>query len=107
MNYLDCANEKIFTLPTEFQETILNYLNVRAAEKIKLWHIQHQNPKLAWPQANRDKIDKEIEAVIQFLNELEIYPVYGWAGHRGEYFFPTYEDCVMQEDYVQQCADYE
>lgn len=30
---------------------------------------------------------------------------FDWVGHRGKWFFPTYEDALMQEEWCYSCID--
>lgn len=48
---------------------------------------------------------KQYWGVVRFLDEIGIYIAYDWVGHRGEWFFPTYDDALMQEDWEFQCRD--
>ena len=46
--------------------------------------------------------------LLEFKKELEeasIFLEYNWVGHRGEWFFPSYEDALAEEDWCFQCAD--
>ena len=48
---------------------------------------------------------REKELCLKVLNWANVPIAYDWSGHRGEYFFPTYEQCLMEEDWLFQCAD--
>lgn len=46
--------------------------------------------------------------LLKFKKELEeasIFLEYDWVGHRREWFFPSYEDALAEEDWCFQCAD--
>ena len=55
---------------------------------------------------NSEYISHETKAtVMSVLRLLNIEVAYDWVGHRGEYFFPTVEDKMIQEDWLFQCMD--
>lgn len=39
------------------------------------------------------------------LESIGIYVEYDWPGHRGKWFFPTYNDALGYKDWIFQCAD--
>jgi hypothetical protein len=95
--YLDNEGLK---LPKVLQESVLGYiyeLHREAREESyfdthKLQHIYGETYKY----------------LLSFMQELEainIFVEYDWVGHRREWFFPSYEDALAEEDWHFQCAD--
>lgn len=72
-----------FDLSPELQNQILNKLN----------SVNHKEVSEAF------SFIKEIKEKYNILVECD------WIGHRGEWFFPTYEDALAQEDWLFSVAD--
>lgn len=49
----------------------------------------------------------ELDGMRSVLDALGMKVAQGWIGHRGTFFFPTYEDALAEEDWEWQCADYD
>lgn len=107
-DYSMYANEFVFTLPQEKQDRILNLLT--------FWHDTAQDywrrSRYAENDDARDYCNSyynsyktKIKNAEEMLNAIDIYPVINWAGHRDRYFFPTIDDCEMQEDWCFQCGE--
>ena len=74
------------------------YLHNRAYD-LSLLERRHLLAKLEYMDS------PERSAAIEVLRIAGIKVAYNWVGHRGEYFFPTFEDALMEEDWEFQCAD--
>lgn len=74
---------RAFELNEEMREAILATVSHywECANDSMRWHSKFKN-------------------IIAFLEELNIYVVYDWPGHRGEWFFPTAYDVEMYDDYL-------
>ena len=107
-DYSKYANEKVFDLPQEMQDKILDLLTHWHNTALDYW----QRSCHAENDDTRNYCDFYYELYItkiknckEMLNAMNIYPAIGWIGHRNRYFFPTVWDCEMQEDWVFQCSD--
>ncbi len=55
---------------------------------------------------NSDELsEREKRLCRQVLAWANVPIAYDWINHRGETFFPTYEDCLREEDWEFQCMD--
>ena len=91
-------------LSKDKQQAILNYL-ADIKEQSNIWYmhyLQNQNTpneefyKKIW----REYFD-ECDAIAYFLaRTLDIYIEYDWCGHRGQYFFATYDDAVDENNFL-------
>lgn len=93
-----------------------NVYNVNAAEKLGK---QGQDILLGLKNAHEKNFDFNLSRSLQqryagVVMGLKMacksmgYPVaYDWAGHRGEFFFPTVTDIEMEDDWRYQCDDHE
>lgn len=108
INFEDYNNDYIQDLPPKFVNNILQILTEHQK------YIQDQQKKANNAQTDFQKklftdavfeLQAEKRGMIKLLQLLGLHPVYGWSGHYGEYFFPTQEDCEMQEDWLWQCRD--
>lgn len=107
-DYSRYANEKVFDLPQEMQDKILDLLTCWHNTALDYW----QRSRHAENSDARDYCDSyyklyttKIKNCKEMLNVMDIHPVIGWIGHRNRYFFPTVWDCEMQEDWDFQCSD--
>lgn len=48
---------------------------------------------------------QQLKGAEMFLENMGYHPVWDIPGHRGEYRFPTVDECEMWEDYIYQCAE--
>lgn len=42
---------------------------------------------------------------LRLLRQSGMMPAYSWIGHRGEYFYPTWMDAEMMQEWRYQCMD--
>ena len=107
-NFHAYANDFVFTLPQDMQERILNLLthwhNVSMDYWKRAYHAQNDDAREYCNSYYREYKDK-IRTAEQILAAMNIYPVIGWSGHRDKFFFPTVEDCDMEEDWYFQCGE--
>jgi len=102
------ANEFVFTLPQEVQEDILRSLNYSQSTIDTYRSIRDEAPTdNIYYRYNRyyNQMKQRLIGQIYAYNVMGIYPVYGWSGHRTEFFFPTQEDCDLEYDYYLQCGE--
>lgn len=59
------------------------------------------------PTKEARQLISEQHAYERALERKGIKVGYGWPGHRGVWFFPTYDDALMYEDWLWQCTDYD
>ena len=64
------------------------------------------DPWVPMPQ-EAQKLISERNAYERSLERQGIKVGYGWPGHRGVWFFPTYDDALMYEDWLWHCTDYD
>lgn len=48
---------------------------------------------------------RELTEAYELVHALGIEIAYSWPGHRGKWFFPTYDDAIAYEDWLFQCMD--
>ena len=111
MYYTEYANKLIFDCPEELQNLILNTLQEATDKADEFWRLSAEHYANgdeflgdAYAQLYDNTIN-DVDYIIWMLGMFKIYPVYNWIGHRDTYFFPTYEDCLAQEDWIEQCKD--
>ena len=96
-------------LSKEFQDKTLEWFTdhrkalQRAREMQSNFVPEISKRGIEWERA----LTAEIHTVKDYLSKVGIKIEYGWAGHRGEWFFATYEDAEMEEDWIFQCTDYD
>lgn len=94
---------KAFELSEEARESILNTMyELRASYQEKMKDIQWFDP--GFLDKSREAM-RELNMYRETLENNGILIAFGWVGHRNEYFFPTYEDALAQEDWIFQCRD--
>lgn len=104
-------DNKAFDLPQNVQDTILVYFKRFQTLADMYWKDyyaakQEDNSLKAESKLNRFKQKINIlQGAKYLLEELGIYIEYDWAGHRGEWFFPDYDDALGYEDFLFQCSD--
>lgn len=108
-NFYSYENELVFTLPQKIQDNIIDFLNQihRIADEYwtKAFYAENESSKKYCLEKYHYFTDKE-NTIIRTLNIMEIYPIIGWAGHHDSYFFPTTEDCDIQDDWYWNCGEY-
>lgn len=95
MNPYQYLSPRAEELPKDFVDDILDILNA------KMNTIE---------RFRRKKIDfsyqeEELKIILRFLDMLDLHACYNIIGHRGEYCFPSLEDCEFWEDWIWQCID--
>lgn len=64
----------------------------RVLAKINYWYLHGE--------------DDRIHGAIETLRALDLpLPKYGWIGHRRVWFFPTPEDEMLQEEFIESCRE--
>lgn len=107
-NFLQYENKFVFTLPQETQDKIINYLNNLHYCKLDCWKREYYAESDIVRTHCREqylRYKSMINVALRTLDLLEIHPVIGWAGHHDSYFFPTINDCEMQEDWYNSCEE--
>lgn len=102
MNIYEYASPLAEELPQDFVQNILTVLN-QQQDTLKRYR---KMASFEGEQVYRDK-QNQIKGMILLLDRLGLHACYDIPGHRGEYCFPTFEDCEMWEDWMWQCADYD
>ena len=99
---------RVEELPQDFINKILKkltaeklYLQKDAIEINRMKDGDFKEARKKWHETRYTKH----QGVIEFLGEIGLHPAWNWIGHRDEYIFPSYEDCVVQEDWLWQCMD--
>lgn len=99
---------RVKELPQDFVTELLNNLTAKklflrreAAEIAAMEEGLAKENRKKW----HEKKQKEHQGAIDILREVGLHPAWNWVGHRDEYIFPSYEDCVVQEDWLWQCMD--
>lgn len=96
-------------LSENFQVKTLKWFNNRQRAIQKAQEMQRTFVQdIAKNGREREKaLYAEMRAVKDYLSKVGIKVEYNWTGHRREWFFATYYDAEMEDDWHSQCADYE
>lgn len=90
------------SLPAYTQEKLLNHMKqVYNTCKQRIKGVPFDENYLQ----NLSVAQRELDELYTVLDILGIKIAYDWVGHRKEFFFPTYQDALAQEDWFFQCAD--
>ena len=107
VDYYKYRNEFVFTLPETIQQDILNILNDlhnRAwACHRREYRVENEDARV-YCREYYNNYKNQLNIIIDFLNRIKIYPAIGWFNH-SEYFFPTEEDCLLEEERYWKCID--
>ena len=102
------ANEFVFTLPKKTQDKIISVLNhYRTMEhhfRDKAYYAENDDTR-KYCQEYQYKYENMQKTMCDTLAILDIHPVVDWAGHRDSYFFPTFNDCLMEEEFRRSCIE--
>lgn len=97
INANDYVSNKAFNLTSEEQDAILDYFdslsNLRAAYEEE-YREDGEQSSLDMVKS----VSHNMFGAREVLREIGILVAYDWVGHRDEWFFPTYEDALMEED---------
>jgi len=107
VDYYKYCNEFVFTLPEEKQQQILDALNRLHRKAWSYFDHEHRlenEDAKAYCRKYYTKYMNQLDVIIRFLNDIDIYPAFGWIGH-DEYFFPTEADCDLEEERYWKCLD--
>lgn len=104
-------DNKAFDLPQDVHNTILAYFERLQTAANIAWEDHYEAKKNGNGLKAESKLSyfkrkmNALQGAKYLLEELGIYIEYDWAGHRGEWFFPTYNDALGYEDFLFQCSD--
>lgn len=85
-------------LPPDIHDSILIYMDRLAENR----HQAYSTNLELW-----EFYGEQLMAIRHFLDYLGIYVGYDWVGHRNKHFYITEQDVINQEDWMEQCADYD
>ena len=103
INVMKYASPRAKELPQDFIDDIISVLN---AHQILLTEATKHREDGHWGELQYDTVRRNLNDFINFLDILDLHPVWDMPGHRGTYYFPSESDCEMWKDYIYQCVEY-
>lgn len=100
INTAKYLHNKGLELPKVLQEIVLYHLEDLSREARENNYFDTQKGRYIYSEEY-----KELQYFVRKLEEENIFVEYDWVGHRREWFFPSYEDALAEEDWHFQCAD--
>ena len=103
MVHIDTAkylNNEGLKLPKVLQESVLGYVESLYREAQEDSYFDTQKLRYVYNETY-----KYLQSFMQELEAVNIFVEYNWVGHRRQWFFPSYEDALAEEDWYFQCMD--